>query len=124
MVTKAIIDSIINEYTVKVRIPFINKNNNNTSDAIICTLPQCQFLPVVGDVVLVAFEDYQISKPIIIGCLFKESGNTSLINITTQALTVESKAILSKDTTIGDITYDDLKELIAFKNSMNYNKEN
>lgn len=124
MVTKAIIDSIESPYQVKVRIPLINSVTSfsqatakeNLSSAIICTLPKCQFIPEVGDIVIVAFEDNDAGKPIIIGCLFKESGNTSSINLVGNSLNISGTTKLSEQTTIGTISYNELlqvKNIIA-----------
>lgn len=123
MITKAIIEEVISNYQVKVRIPIFDSslnfkqatNNSSLSDAIICVMPKCNFTPVKGDVVLVGFEDFDLGKPIILGCLFKESGNASNLNLDVECLTANSTVKLSKDTTIGDITYKDLKELIELK---------
>lgn len=122
MITKGIIVSvdwtnsngIQQGFTVKVNIPFLN----TIQDAIICTLPQCNFIPVVGDVVIVSFEDYDVNKPVIIGCLFKESGNVSLIDLNVQCLTTNSITKLSNTTTIGDITYDELKNLKGLQQNL------
>ena len=54
---------------------------NELSDAIICTLPRSSYIPEVGDVVIVAFEDNDLGKPIILGCLFKETNNISQVNL-------------------------------------------
>ena len=96
MITKAIIEEVISNYQVKVRIPIFDSSlnfkqatdNSSLSDAI---------------------------SNIILGCLFKESGNASNLNLDVECLTANSTVKLSKDTTIGDITYKDLKELIELK---------
>lgn len=120
MVTKGIIEKVNTPYEVKVNIPFLNTVQN----AIICTLPQCNFIPNVGDIVIVSFEDYDINKPIIIGCLFKESGNLSLIDLDVQSLTTKSITKLSDMTSIGDITYDELKYLKGLQQNIQSSLKN
>ena len=123
MVTKAIIEQINSPYEVVVRIPLFNSIStfsqstkaNNLNSAIICTLPQCNFIPTVGDIVFVAFEDNDIGRPVVIGCLFKESGNTSGINLNVRELIVNGNTYLSEDTQIGDVTSDEIKQLKNLK---------
>lgn len=125
MITKAIIEEILSDYKVRVRIPILDSStnykqstsNSNLSEAIICTLPKCIFAPSVGDIVLIGFEDFDLGKPVILGCLFKESGNLSKLNIEVECLKANSTIQLSKDTTIGDITYKDLEEVVKLKNN-------
>lgn len=119
MVTKAIIEEVINNYQVKVRIPTLDSTENfststsqvELSTAIVCVQPRSTFVPEVGDVVIVAFEDNDKGKPIIIGCLFKESGNLSQVDLTARDLIVNESTVLSKNTKIGDINYNELKYL-------------
>ena len=126
MVTKAIVESIDNIYSIKVRIPILDSGKeftdatlyNNLSEATVCLPPRASYIPQIGDIVFVAFEDNDKGKPIIIGCLFKESGNTSQINIELNDLKVNSKSVLSNNTTIGDITYEEIKYLAGLKQSV------
>lgn len=126
MVTKAIIESVESQYLVKVRIPILDSspefvdatNYDSLSDATICTLPRTSYVPEIGDIVFVAFEDNDKGRPIIIGCLFKESGNDSQVNIEANNLIVNSKTQLSSSTSIGNISYDELKYLEGLKQNI------
>ena len=129
MVTKAIIKNINwttssngtqQAYSVELSIPFLN----TVQDGIICTLPKCNFYPTIGDIVFVTFENYDINKPIIIGCLFKETGNTSSTSIETESLIVNGLCELSKDTTIGDVTYNELKYLEGLQQNLQQSLNN
>ena len=119
MITKAIIENINSPYEVVVRIPLFNSVSTfsqstksvNLNSAIICTMPQCNFIPQVGDIVFVAFEDNDIGKPVVIGCLFKQKGNTSEIDLTANNLTVNNTTKLGEQTYIGDLTPEDFKKL-------------
>ena len=126
MITKAVIKEIVSEYEVKVYIPLLHSapitGNNIINDkldknllvsAFICCSPKARFIPKINDIVFLAFEDYNLGNPIIIGCLFKESGNLSNIDMNITNLSVEASTKLSQTTTIGDITY---KELYSLKN--------
>ena len=126
MITKAIIESVDDPYYVKVRIPALDSGSDymdstsysDLSEAIICTLPNANYLPAVGDIVLVAFEDNDLGKPIIIGCLFKESGNISEIDLTLNNLTVNSTSQLGTNTYIGNISYEQLKYLDGLRQNI------
>lgn len=70
-----------------------------------------------GDIVWVAFEKNQLNIPIIIGKLYyiNEYGNSEELNNTffqAQAIDIKNKAVLPKDTKIGDLSYEDLTKLI------------
>ena len=126
MVTKAIVESIDNIYSIKVRIPILDSgpeftdatSYNNLSEAVVCLPPRASYIPQVGDVVFVAFEDNDKGKPIIIGCLFKESGNTSQINMEVNDLIVNSKTTLNSNISIGDITYKEISYLEGLKQNI------
>lgn len=126
MVTKAIIEDIDDIYSVKVRIPMYDSTpeftdstkTDDLSSAIICTLPQTSYVPAVGDIVLVAFEDNDKGKPVIIGCLFKESGNLSGVDIKANNLKV------SGNFTIGNISYDQLKYLEGLEQNIQNTLDN
>lgn len=120
MLTKAYIEEVISNYEVKVRIPVLDSLSgysqstrvSDLSTAIFCTLPNCSYYPAIGDVVIVGFEDSDASKPIILGCLFKEDGNLSKVGINLGDLSAESTISLSKNISIGDISYTQLENLL------------
>lgn len=119
MITKGIIEEIISPYEIIVRIPILDSvsefsestHNHNLSTAIVCVPPRSRFIPELGDVVILGFEDNDRGKPIILGCLFKESGNSSQFDTELQNLTVTSTAKLSEQTSIGNINYEQLQYL-------------
>lgn len=75
MITKAIIEEVISEDSVRVRIPLIHKIVNVSGStpfselpvATICTMPGLRCLYDVGDVVYVAYEDKQSAKIVVLG---------------------------------------------------------
>ena len=74
MITKAIVEAIVDTYTVKVRIPRIDRLEFNSiktptqylNDAIICTLPNCDPNLSPGDIVFVAMDDQNEDEVIIL----------------------------------------------------------
>lgn len=116
MVTKAYIQEVLTPYSVRVRIPLYHKINNVSgaiSDtllpvAYLCTPPNIKVDPKVNDVVIVTFEEDDLSKPIVIGYLYSSKSFKSTINIECETLTTTEETILSKDTQIGDIKYENL----------------
>ena len=126
MIYKAIIQNIMpNEYTAKIRIPVLDKTqgvvgsteNYNLYDAIMCTPPGCSPSYSPGDIVIVAFENNDLSEPIILGCLYREN-STSSINIKSQSLQVEVDAKLPEDTTIGNVDKDSIKSIQGVYNAV------
>lgn len=120
MVTKAIIEKVISDYEVKVRIPIFESavDLSSQSDtmllntAIICTMPRCTFVPKVGDVVIVTFEDHDPGKPIILGCLQRSNvADMSDLIIDLTGDNTLSSAKLNQATSISDIRYAELATL-------------
>lgn len=108
---KAIIVSIEdNGYKAKVRIPFFNRALNTTNalpddnltTASICTLPGCNPVYFPGDIVYVDFEANDMSKPVILGVLYRDQ-KLSSINIDSKSINVELFSKLPADTSIGEI---------------------
>ena len=86
MIQKAIVESIENNYQVKVRIPKYNKmandvfSYNDLSTSIICSSPGTLVSYSVGDIVLVGFENNEIDKPVILGLLYTENNRGDSID--------------------------------------------
>lgn len=116
MITRAIIEDVINTYQVKVRIPFYHKGPTapactpfeDLPIASISTLPNSIMNFEVGDAVIVGFEDNDPDKPIVLGQLFrpttKEFDELYLPTIKAEGLAVQVDASLPYLTSIGNIT--------------------
>lgn len=123
MITKGIVEEILTDYSIKVRLPILDSiegtrdatSTSDLSEAIICTTPNSEINFTVGDIVVVGFEDNDDSKPIILGFLSKESGNTSSISNNLSKLNVNVSAKLPKDTSIGNISSQDISMLQGAK---------
>lgn len=119
MLQKAIIEQKIDKYSMKVRIPVYNKiksdptatPTNELYTAIIQTLPGCSPNYLEGDVVLVDFENDNISYPVIIGLLFRENMSEGSTDITADSLKVNVNTDLSENTLIGSVTPEAIKKL-------------
>ena len=80
MIQKGIIEEIISKYQYKVRIPRYDKlyttpdrvTTEDLSTAIVCSVPGTKVSFALGDVVLVAFENSELNRPVILGLLYRE----------------------------------------------------
>ena len=130
MIQKAIIVSKSTDGTgrYKVRIPVIHglsTTPNCTRDrelpfATVCGIAGMQNTLNVDDVVFVAFENGEFDTPVILGQLMvngeaavinNSSKRTLETNISSQSLTISTRANLPSDTTIGEITSFELSTL-------------
>ena len=119
MLQKAIIEKKLDKYSMKVRIPVYNKvksdptatPTNELYTATIQTLPGCSPNYQEGDIVIVDFENDDLSFPIIIGLLYREGMPEGSTDITADSLVVNVNTNLSENTLIGEVTPDSLKKL-------------
>lgn len=126
MITKGIVEEIVDSYYVKVRLPIydgvpIGTTYVPTDDlnrATVCTLPSIRPHLKIGDVVFVGFEDNDLGKPIILGCLYRESTTGSVSNIIADSLTVNIDAHLSAETSIGDVTPNEIGSLKGIRDNI------
>ena len=85
MLQKGIIEKLEGKYAARVRVPKYDKmvssdNGTDTKDlpiGIVCALPEMKITYSVGDVVLVAYENDELSKPVILGLLYRDSESDS-----------------------------------------------
>lgn len=90
MIQKGIIAQVIDKYTYKIRIPKYDKieaatastKTDDLSQGIVCAMPGVDVSYVPGDIVLVSFENDELSKPIILGLLYREQKTDSDISLT------------------------------------------
>ena len=130
MVTKGIIEEIINIYQAKVRLPvydgFADTKNatpsNELTIASICNIPNIYNTIAVGDIVYVAFEDNDLGNPVILGQLYKEEMNTladiKLNSANINQLTVNKNASLPQNTSIGSISSKEIAALSGIKDNI------
>ena len=116
MITKGYIQEVLTSNTVRVRIPLYHKientNGSVTNDLLpvapIVTPPNIRIDPMVGDVVVVAFEENDLSKPIIIGFLYTKDEHKSTTAIMTENLYVSGEVTMGETVSIGDVSYENL----------------
>ena len=119
MVTKGKILEIISDKEVKIEVPAFGlieemegeSEVNEMPVARICTVPGCLPNFAVGDVILICIEDNDLSAPMIMGRLIPDDESLGTSNATFQTLAVEKDTTLSKDTTIGDVTPENISYL-------------
>ena len=104
MVTKAIVEEIIDAYSARVRIPIFHKISNssfatvndNLPIAPICAMPGTKMSLKPGSIVYVAFELGKPERPVIMGVLSRaEEEASSDLNV--RSLNVEVSCKLPKD---------------------------
>lgn len=89
MIQKGIIEQVIDKYKVKVRIPKYNKiaaasdgtKTESLPIAIINAVPGINSSYLVGDVVLVSFENNELARPVVIGLLYRDIDTSTQIKI-------------------------------------------
>lgn len=126
MITKAYVQSVLDNHTVRVRIPLFNKlenvngatPNGELSIAPICTVANIINDPHIGDIVFVAFEEDDLSKPIVIGYLSLDNMGESYPQIKCDSLEAIDEVKLSTSTTIGDIKYSNISQLKNLKENV------
>lgn len=129
MVTKAIVADISDKYNIKVRIPIYNRAsfaNQKTVEADLptatsCVLPNSSLNLRVGDIVYVSFEDDDKGRPVILGCLYMESGNGSTCgSIFADSINVTANAVLPSETSIGKVSSKELGFLTGMRENAQF----
>lgn len=126
MVTKGIVEKVINQYSAKVRLPLYDgvsstKNSISTDNlpiATICTLPNTVGIISEGDIVFVTFEDNDKSKRVILGVLSRETKSISYPTTELSTIKIYDNATLPVNTTIGNLSSNDIACLIGLKDNI------
>lgn len=119
MLVKGIIEEKVDNFTYKIRIPFLNKIESdsdptlseNLSSAPMCTVTGVHVVYQAGDVVFIDFENDDFSDPVIMGRLDRSVDLGSYNSIDTSTLNVDLTATLPDKITIGEIGYPEIVSL-------------
>ena len=119
MITKAIIEAVVDKYTLKIRVPRLDRTVSSTiktatqdlNEAIVCTLPKCDPNLQPGDIVFVAIDEQNEDDMIILGHLYREHTRSNACDLILSHLQVDTIAELPIQTTIGSVTSDNIKTL-------------
>lgn len=117
MLQKGIIESLQGAYQVKVRVPKYDGmpydstglKDNELATGIICAVPGTSIAYSVGDIVLVGFENDELSKPIVLGLLYRdaESDSTVVVHGISNSLEEIEKNIAKTNSTSIFVKYSD-----------------
>lgn len=126
MITKAIVEDILSPYEVKIRVPLLDgastsplsTKDSNLNIATICSLPNCYINVQVGDVVFVGFEDNTYYKAVVLGHLSREAMSDTYADVTFGNMSILSSAILPKETSISEVTYNELSTLLGVRDNL------
>lgn len=131
LVTKAIIKRLPGpgNNIFRVRIPLFEQAGvqpgesfDSLYDATLCYTPGTAYSLKVEDVVYVTFSDNHYSDVVILGKLYlgtKEEQENPQLNVNALALEVKGKSILSKDTSIGPVSGEELIQSVAQIRNLN-----
>lgn len=123
MITKAIVEEVINGRSVRVRIPILDRMpesgystpRDELPIATICTPPNLFYNPIVGDIVYVGFEDNDRGHPVVLGYLLRTFDTTDIENAPSVRLNsaeVTDNVNLPYNTFVGSVKPDEIKALL------------
>ena len=126
MITKAIVEKVIDNYNIRVRVPSLDRtyqssvytNNEDLNVAIVCTLPGCDPNIKVGDVVFVSLEETEEDRAVILGYLYRTKKTETLCDMLLSKLNVANVALLPEDTTIGNVSSFELQQLSGIRGNV------
>lgn len=126
MLFKGTVEQLVTPVTVRVRIPFLHKISSSLSytatqdlpTAHICTLPNTHINLKIGDVVIVGFENNDLSRPMILGHLFTETESSTFASPIFSSLEVLQDTKLGSNTSIGQISSQDIYCLAGIKENI------
>ena len=128
MITKGIVSQLVDDYTVKVRLPRLDRIENtsikttsqNLREAIMCTPPNCRPNLQLGDIVFVEVDDLNEDEAIILGQLYCENKSSTYSDFILGELMVQNRASLPKITSIGEVTSTDISYLKGTHSNIQY----
>ena len=125
MITRAIVDSVLDSYTFKIRIPILNRTSSSTvkissallPEAVVCCSPGYSMNLQPGDVVIVASDDTEKDWTIL-GLLFTSSMRESTADLVLNDLRVVNAVTLPDNTSIGSVSNKNIQCLSGVKENI------
>lgn len=125
MITRAIVDSVLDSYTFKIRIPILNRTSSSTvktssallPEAVVCCSPGYSMNLQPGDVVIVARDDTEKDWTIL-GLLFTSSMRESTADLVLNDLRVVNAVTLPDNTSIGSVSNKNIQCLSGVKENI------
>ena len=125
MITRAIIDSVLDPYTFKISIPILNRTSSSTvktskallPEAVICCSPGYSMNLQSGDVVIVAGDDTEKDWTIL-GLLFTSSMREGTADLVLNDLKVVNAVTLPTNTSIGNVSNSNIQCLSGAKENI------
>ena len=116
MVTRGSVVEVISPHEVKIQVPKFGliqeepdeKQVNELPNARLCTIPGCLPNLKKGDTVLISIEDNNLNDVMIMRTLIPDNNSVGTSSAYFSDLKVETKVTLPKNTSIGDVTSDNL----------------
>lgn len=125
--TRGIIEMSIDRHHYKVRIPEYNGVVNSDDDyvptdelytATVCSQPNGIISYKAGDVVFVDFERDNVEMPVIMGLVQGANHTYTASDMMTDSITVGVNCILPSATKIGDVSSNELQQLMGVRNNI------
>lgn len=112
MITKAIVEKVIDPYSIRIRVPLIDRvasSSVHTAEedldvALVCTLPGCHPNIKPGDIVFVSLDDADTDRAVILGYLYRTKETETYCDLVLSRLRVLNSVTMPKDTSIGNVT--------------------
>lgn len=132
--TRAIIEGMVDNFHYRVRIPVLNKIAaavgatpvEELAIATVAVAPGVSPKFRSGDVVFVEFEEGDTSKPVVVGLMFNTLEASVVSDAKFDSLSISVNTTLQRDTTIGEVTADNIANLMGLNTNAQYefNKNN
>lgn len=121
MITRARVHKVVSDTEVVLEIPLYEliyrdgyeSMPNELPIAKIASPPGCSPKYKVGDVVFVCIENDSLSNPVVVGSLVGDRRSSSTSDMALDSLAVKVNTNLSEDTSIGEVTKDNIKCLLG-----------
>lgn len=125
MIRRAIVEQVVSPFRVKVRIPEVDRakkssqhiSNDELDELTVCVPAGWHPNFQIGDIVIVSYDIFSPDESVIIGFLYKENLK-SISEVDVTQLIVSSYASLPQNTTIGNVTAQQLQDLTGVRDNI------